>query len=157
MTNRFDPKVQARSMSRLLEMADECMTRPGGSIHSERLIDYTSGELAKLPIEQCLQVLGEMDKNYQKNILTDGNGGIIGFVFSKRIFVTLRRETPGADGQSGNAFAQLAKQWRAADDFALSAKPPAKAKAKNSMRAAAAKGTKSSKSTKGTRGAKKAK
>ncbi len=92
MSNKFSVKQQARSLSKLLAMASLCMNKPGGAIHTERLIDYTSNEFARLTMEQCLDVLSEIDKDYETKLFRDGYGGIIGYAYSKRVFVTLRRE-----------------------------------------------------------------
>ncbi len=108
MSNKFSVKQQANSLSKLMAMASLCMKEPGGAIHTERLIDYTSGEFARLTMEQCLEVLSHIDKGYQKKLFRDGYGVIIGYAYSKRIFVTLRREESPADRK----FANLAKKMK---------------------------------------------
>src|SRR5277367_4572507 len=89
---KFDVKAQAHSLSKLLAMAEACMSKAGGGIHAERLIDYTSNEFTRLTMVQCLAVLAVIDKDYEKKILKDGYGELIGYAYSKKIFVTLRRE-----------------------------------------------------------------
>jgi len=106
MTAKFDTKSHARSLSRLLEMAEISITKAGGAIHTERLVDYVSGEFGRLTAEQCLAVLAEIDKDYQKNLLKDGYGGTIGYAHSKKIFVSLRRDQSNGDSQ----FAQIARE-----------------------------------------------
>jgi hypothetical protein len=94
---KFDVKVQAHSLSKLMAMAEACITKAGGGVHTERLIDYASGEFGRLTIKQCLEVLAEIDKDYEKKLLKDGYGEIIGYAHSKKIFVTFRRQQQSID------------------------------------------------------------
>ncbi|HEY9685073.1 MAG TPA: hypothetical protein V6C86_26090 [Oculatellaceae cyanobacterium] len=97
MNAKFDVKTQARSMAKLLEMADTNISKPGGAIAAERLIDYTSSELGKLTVAQRLQVLAALDSDYEKNLLRDGHGAVIGYVYSKKVFVNLRPQPDSND------------------------------------------------------------
>lgn len=106
MTTKFDAKQQAHSISKLLTMSEACMLKPGGGIHAERLIDYASSEFERLTAPQRSQVLAAIDKDCEKKLLKDGEGAIIGYVHSKRIFVMLRQQQ--SEGESD--FSKLAKR-----------------------------------------------
>jgi hypothetical protein len=97
MIAKFDVKVQAHSISTLMAMAEVCMTKVGGGVHTERLIDYASDEFGRLTLKQCFAVLAEIDKGYEKKLLWDGHGDIIGYAHSKKVFVTLRRNQQQID------------------------------------------------------------
>lgn len=92
MSAKFDVKAVARSLSKLMAMADECITQPGGAIHTQRLTDYCSDELERLTAKQALAVLEAIDDRYENKLYRDGQGEIIGFAYSKRIFVGMRHE-----------------------------------------------------------------
>jgi hypothetical protein len=111
MTAKFDVKVQAHSLAKLMAMAEACLTKAGGAIHAERLLDYTSGEFGRLTIQQVLEVLAVIDKDYEKKLLKDGFGTIIGYAHSKKLFVTLRRDQQSSS--AGNEFAKIAKTLKA--------------------------------------------
>jgi len=109
MAAKFDVKTQANSLAKLIAMAEACITKPGGGIHAERLLDYASGEFGRLTIQQCQDVLAAIDKDYEKKLLRDGHGAIIGYVCSKRLFVVLRRDQQ--EGQSNShEFAKVANK-----------------------------------------------
>jgi hypothetical protein len=97
MTAKFDVKTQARSLSKLMEMADTNLSKAGGAIAAERLVDYVADEFVRLTVAQRLQVLAAIDSDYEKNLLRDGHGTVIGYVYSKKVFVTLRQ--PSEDSQ----------------------------------------------------------
>jgi len=61
MNTKFDAKTYARSLSRILGAAAMSMNKAGGSIHTQRLIDYVSNELRRVTEEQALMVLKAMD------------------------------------------------------------------------------------------------
>lgn len=92
MTTKFDAKTYARSLSRILGAAAMSMNRAGGSIHTQRLIDYVSNEFQNITEEQALLVLKAMDARYRHKLLRDANGSIIGYAYSRKIFVTMRRQ-----------------------------------------------------------------
>ncbi len=108
MAVKFNVKIQANSLSKMMDMANRCMTKPGGAIHTERLIDYASEEFGRLTIEQCLAVLAEIDADYEKKLFKDGYGVIIGYAYSRNVFVTLRREQSSTEGE----FAKIAKKLK---------------------------------------------
>src|SRR5271168_29105 len=110
MTAKFDVKVLAHSLAKLMAMADICITKQGGAIHAERLLDYTSGEFGRLTTSQCMEVLAEIDKDYQKKLLRDGFGEIIGYAHSKKLFVTLRRDQESLSSSSPIELAKVAKK-----------------------------------------------
>lgn len=92
MTAKFDVKSSARSLSKMMAMADECVSQPGGAIHTQRLTDYCSHEYQRMSEKQILAVLEAIDARYENKLYENGHGEIIGFAYSKRIFVGLRRE-----------------------------------------------------------------
>jgi hypothetical protein len=105
MTAKFDVKMQARSLSKLMAMAEASMAKAGGALHTERLIDYTSNEFGRLSIKQCLEVLALIDKDYEKKLFRDGYGEVIGYAHSRRIFIILRRDQ--SQGNNNEEFAKL--------------------------------------------------
>jgi hypothetical protein len=105
MTVKFDVKVQARSLSKLMAMAEASMSKSGGALHTERLIDYTSNEFGRLTMKQCLEVLAIIDKDYEKKLFRDGYGEIIGYAHSRRIFIILRRDQ--SHGNNNEEFARM--------------------------------------------------
>lgn len=92
MTGKFDAKVYARSLSRLMEMADVCVTKPGGAIHTQRLLDYAAAEFERMTKAQCLAVLAAIDHNFENKLLKDGNDAVIGYAYSRKVFVSLRHD-----------------------------------------------------------------
>lgn len=90
MSEKFDVKVYARSLSKMMAMADVAITKPGGAIHTQRLIDYVSNEFQRMSTEQTLAVLEAIDSNYVHKLFKDGNGATIGYAYSKKIFVGMR-------------------------------------------------------------------
>lgn len=98
MNEKFDAKIYARSLSRILNAATMSMSKAGGSLHSQRLIDYVSNEFQKITEEQALSVLKAMDARFQRKLLKDANGTLIGYAYSRKIFVMMRREQ-GQQGQ----------------------------------------------------------
>jgi hypothetical protein len=90
MAKKFDHRSLAQSIGKLLAAAETNIERPGASIATQRLIDYSSGEFGKLTPKQSLKVLGALDKKFKKNLLKDGDGKVIGYVYSGRIFVSLK-------------------------------------------------------------------
>ena len=90
MQENFDVKSLARSIAKLMEMADLSISKPGAGIATERLIDYCSDEFQRVTMEQSLRVLAEIDKDYEKKLLKDGHGEIIGYVYSRKIFISMR-------------------------------------------------------------------
>ena len=90
MTSPFDYKALATSIGKMLATANSTVDSPGASIVTQRLIDYSSGEFGKLTPRQVTEVLAVMDKKYESNLLRDGNGNVIGYVYSGKIFVSLK-------------------------------------------------------------------
>lgn len=124
MANKFDHKSLARSITKLLDAAQSNIERPGASIATQRLIDYSSGEFGKLTSKQAVKVLGAIDKKFKKNLLRDGDGSIIGYVYSGKIFVslkdnqtTLKKDKGGkkddAGGQQGGGQEDFAAKYAA--------------------------------------------
>jgi hypothetical protein len=104
MTEKFNVKAQAQSLAKLMEMADFSITKPGGAIATERLIDYATSEFARLSMAQCLEVLAVIDKDFAKKLLKDGSGAIIGYVYSKKIFVSMRRDLSPNESEFSKKF-----------------------------------------------------
>lgn len=92
MTTKFDAKTYARSLSRILGAAELSMDKAGGSIHTQRLIDYVSNEFLSITEEQALVVLKAMDVRFDRKLLKDAHGEIIGYAYSRKIFVAMRRQ-----------------------------------------------------------------
>ncbi len=63
MAEDFDVKEHGKSITKLLKMADLCITQPGGGVHAERIVDDVTNELRHLPAEKCLAVLAEVDED----------------------------------------------------------------------------------------------
>jgi hypothetical protein len=89
VTEKFDAKRAAASISRLMQMAETAISKPGAGIVTQRLIDCCSTEFGKLMPAQRVEVLSEIDKHYDRNLLRDGNGSVIGYAYSRKIFVSL--------------------------------------------------------------------
>ena len=135
MQENFDVKSLARSIAKLMEMADLSISKPGAGIATERLIDYCSDEFQRVTMEQSLRVLAEIDKDYEKKLLKDGHGEIIGYVYSRKIFISMRHTETRFGGNKPP-------------------KSPAVAQAKNAVVQKAAKAAKSTKAAKLPKGGK---
>ena len=90
MIAEFDHQALAKSIGKMLATANATVEKAGASIVTQRLIDYSSGEFGKLTQEQMLEVLKSINPKYEANLLKDGNGRIIGYVYSGKIFVSLK-------------------------------------------------------------------
>jgi hypothetical protein len=149
----------AHTLSKLMALAEASIECPGGAIATERLIDYCSDELGRLSSEQQLQVLEGISSESDKKLLKDENGKIVGFMYSKKIFIGMR----GVEGLPPNQVAEHYKKLpkaRTKSVTGIPSKPkPGKAKKtsaskigkaktiKTSAKAAKAKGTKSATKT----------
>ncbi len=115
----FDHEGLARSITKMLDAAQSNIELPGASIATQRLIDYSSGEFGKLTPKQSIKVLQVIDKKFKKNLLKDGQGEIIGYVYSGKIFVSLKDNqkptgtpSPAAhDAQGGGSQEDYAKKY----------------------------------------------
>ena len=139
MAEKFDAKVAARSIEKLLKMADSALELPGGSIVGQRLIDYVSDELRRLTEAQLHDVLTQLEIDSEKDMLNNGEGAPIGFVYSRNIFVHLMDDdmygpviSTAAKKQSAplKPAASKAKGPKAKQSKAKGAKPVKSAKAK---------------------------
>lgn len=110
MSSKFDHKALAHSIGMLLATAQSNIARGGASIATQRLIDYSSGEFAKLKPKQLGKVLKAMDGKFKKKLLKDGYGNTIGYAYSNKIFMSLKdnqkssnKPSPSSDseGQGG--------------------------------------------------------
>lgn len=90
MSSKFDHKALAHSIGTLLATAQSNIARGGASIATQRLIDYSSGEFAKLKPKQLGKVLKAMDGKFKKKLLKDGYGNTIGYAYSNKIFMSLK-------------------------------------------------------------------
>lgn len=96
----------AHTLNKLMALADASIEYPGGAIATERLIDYCSDELRRLSTEQQLQVLEGISSESGKKLLKDENGMIVGFMYSKKIFIGMR----GIDALPPNQVAEHYKK-----------------------------------------------
>jgi hypothetical protein len=80
----------AHTLSKLMALAEASIEFPGGAIATERLIDYCSDELRRLSSDQQLLVLEGITSESDKRLLKDENGAIVGFMYSKKIFIGMR-------------------------------------------------------------------
>lgn len=137
MNERFDAKVAARTIEKLLKMADSAVGEAGGSIVSQRLTDYASDELRKLTELQLTAVLLQLNGDNDKDVLRNGAGQIIGLVYSRHIFVSLvhesahavERSAPAKAGKTASANRSESSKLKASKPKRKSAKVGAKAKA----------------------------
>lgn len=90
MNEEFDHRALAKSITKMLATANTTVEKAGASIVTQRLIDYSSGEFGKLTQEQMIEVLKSINPKYEANLLKDGNGNIIGYSYSSKIFVSLK-------------------------------------------------------------------
>lgn len=90
MNAEFDHQALAKSITKMLATANATVEKAGASIVTQRLIDYSSGEFGKLTPEQLLEVLKAMNPKYEANLLKDGDGKVIGYIYSGKIFVSLK-------------------------------------------------------------------
>jgi len=130
MTAKFDVKTCARSLSKLMATADVTITKPGGALHTQRLIDYCSNEFQRMSEEQCTAVLQSIDKNYQTKVLSDGNGGILGYLYSRKVFVLLRKDQQHSQHTFDYASAFVNNNKKRAIRSKATSKPRSKARAK---------------------------
>lgn len=138
MNERFDAKVAARTIEKLLKMADSAVGEAGGSIVSQRLTDYASDELRKLTELQLTAVLLQLNGDNDKDVLRNGTGQIIGLVYSRHIFVSLvhdsahlvERSAPAKAGKAASSNRSESSKLKASKPKRKSAKVGAKAKAK---------------------------
>lgn len=110
MSAEFNHEAVAKSITKMLATANATVEKAGASIVTQRLIDYSSGEFGKLTQEQMLEVLKAINPKYEANLLKDGNGNIIGYSYSNKIFVSLKdNQQKAPPGQQPEAAADVGR------------------------------------------------
>ena len=99
----------ANTLNKLMALAEASIECPGGAIATERLIDYCSDELRRLSSEQQLQVLEGISSESDKKLLKDENGAIVGFMYSKKIFIGMRDVESLSPNQVAEHYKKLPK------------------------------------------------